>query len=704
MHSQCVRGRGCAPVVQHGASTTALVAVLAFCATPVLAAGFPFQDPALATEQRVSDLVARLTTDEKIHQLNNDSAGVPRLGLAPYNVWNEALHGVARNGHATVFPQAIGLAATFDTDRLHEVGRVIAAEARAKHGQLPAGGGSGLYEGLTFFSPNINIFRDPRWGRGQETYGEDPYLTGRMGVAFIRGLQGDDPAHPTAGATAKHYAVHSGPELLRHGFDVHPSAHDREDTYLPAFRAAVVDGQVASVMCVYNAIDGVPGCANEALLSKRLRGDWGFNGFVVSDCNAVSDMYSGHHYFKDEAAAAAGALLAGVDNECTVRPGAHEQDYDKYAEALRAGLITQADIDRAVARVLRERIALGLLDPPGAQAAVGGSDTPANRAMALQVARESLVLLKNDGLLPMRAAPRRIAVVGPLAVSQRALEGNYNGTPSRVTDVLAGIRNQFPGAQVSFEPGTSDFLRSEVPVPTAVLSTDAGEPGLKLEFLAAPGVEARAPRTVPGVLIDNRSDAGIRTARWTGWLVPDATGDYRLAAHGSSNRVWLDDQLVVDTISTGTESRPGFGDVHLEQGHRYALRVENQPSLVRGVELAWFRKEPEALARAVSAARAADVVIAVVGITADLEGEESALDIPGFKGGDRTSLDLPAPEQQLLEAVRAEGKPLAVVLMSGSGLAVNWAQAHANAILQAWYPGEEGGQAVGEALSGAYNP
>jgi len=307
-------------------------------------------------------------------------------------------------------------------------------------------------------------------------------------------------------------------------------------------------------------------------------------------------------------------------------------------------------------------------------------------------------------LLPLRQGPKRIAVVGPLAVSQRALEGNYNGTPSRVTDVLAGIRNQFPGAQVSFEPGTSDFLRSEVPVPTAVLSTDAGEPGLKLEFLAAPGSEARAPRTVPGVLIDNRSDAGIRTARWTGWLVPDATGDYRLAAHGSSNRVWLDDQLVVDTISTGTESRPGFGDVHLEQGHRYALRVENQPSLVRGVELAWFRKEPEALARAVSAARAADVVIAVVGITADLEGEESALDIPGFKGGDRTSLDLPAPEQQLLEAVRAEGKPLAVVLMSGSGLAVNWAQAHANAILQAWYPGEEGGQAVGEALSGAYNP
>jgi beta-glucosidase len=657
--------------------------------------------------RRVDELIARMTPTEKISQLNNDARPIPRLQVPGYNYWNEALHGVARDGIATVFPQSIGIAATFDTALVRHMGADIAREARAKYDLARRAGDPKIYQGLSFFSPNINIFRDPRWGRGQETYGEDPFLTAQVGVAFITGMQGPDPLHLVVSTTAKHFAVHSGPEPLRHGFDAQASPHDLADTYLPAFRAAVVAGQVASVMCVYNAVNGVPGCASPFLLQQTLRDSWGFKGFVVSDCNAVNDIHTGHHYVDSEPAAAAAALKAGMDNECTVKFGSHEEDYAKYADALKQGLITQAEIDQAVRRALTVRFKLGMFDPPDPARAVPASeiDSAAHRQLALQVARESMVLLKNNGILPLERVPARIAVIGPLADSVRMLEGNYNGTPSRVTTILDGIRQQFPSAQIVFAAGTAQFLREPIAVPTAVLSTDDGQPGLTLQYFDT--ADHRGPalltRVTPAVNLDSSSDAGLKFARWHGWLTPGQSGDYTLGVQGGRSQIQLDGTAIVDGRPHG-DSPPGFAQLHLEAGHRYALTVDNAPSSSRNVRLVWTRKDPQAAARALEVARHADLVIAVVGITADLEGEESSLAIPGFKGGDRTSLDLPAEEEQLVESLKGAGKPLVAVLVSGSGLAVNWLQANADAILQAWYPGEEGGTAVAQTLAGRNNP
>jgi beta-glucosidase len=667
----------------------------------------PYLQTSLPVATRVADLISRMTLEEKISQLNNDARAIPRLHVPGYNYWNEALHGVARDGIATVFPQAIGIAATFDTPLIKRMGADIAQEARAKYDLALRSGDVKLYQGLSFFSPNINIFRDPRWGRGQETYGEDPFLTGQVAVAFIAGMQGPDPAHPLVTTTAKHFAVHSGPELLRHGFDAKPSAHDLWDTYLPAFRAAVVEGHVASVMCAYNAVDGLPACASPFLLQQTLRDAWGFKGFVVSDCNAVNNVHDGHHFVDSEAAAAAVALKAGMDNECTVKFGPHEEDYSKYAEGLKQGLITQADLDRALRRALTPRFELGMFDPSDAAREVPISvvDSAAHRQRALQVARESMVLLKNNGVLPLTQAPKHIAVIGPLADSVRMLEGNYNGTPSHVTTIVEGIRQQFPRSQIVFEPGTGEFLREPMPVPSSVLSTDDGHPGLTLQYFETPERNGQPllTRIEPVVNLDSSGDAGLKFARWRGWLTPAVSGDYTLGVQGERDQIYLDGKLIVDGKQHGT-TQPGFAELHLEQGHRYAIMVDNAPSLSRSVRLVWVRKDPDAPGRALAAARQADLIIATVGITADLEGEESPLVIPGFKGGDRTSLDLPAEEARLVETLKGTGKPLVVVLVSGSGLAVNWLQANVDAILQAWYPGEEGGTAVAETLSGRNNP
>ncbi len=680
-----------------------------------------YLDPAQPIDRRVDDLVGRMTLEEKASQLVNHTRAIPRLGVPEYNLWSEALHGVANNGIATVFPQAIGLAATFDTALVHEMAQVTALEGRAKHNMAVRAGEQGsLFKGITFFSPNINIFRDPRWGRGQETYGEDPFLTGRMGVAFITGLQGDGPTYLTAVATAKHYAVHSGPEPLRHGFDAVVSKHDLEDTYLPAFRDAVVDGKVRAVMCVYNAVNGVPGCANEDLLQEALRKSWGFSGFVTGDCDAVRDIATGHKYVKSLEEAAAVAIRAGTDNDCQVvfgPPGA-APEYQKYVDAVKQGLLREAEIDVAVKRMMRTRFALGLFDPPEpvkpAQTPETVVDSEAHRALAARIARETMVLLKNDGALPLAAEVKKIAVVGPLADSTRVLLGNYNGTPSRATTALDGVRKRFGTPAVVFEPGTR-YLRPPRLVPSSALRTDDGAPGLKAEVfatleLAGAPVETRVdpelafglpPGTWPS---RSQPPPPARAVRWTGWLTPDASGPCTLGVEGFGNRLYLDGKLLVDTTAPGFPPRPHVADVPVEKGRRYALRVETIPRFFGSARLVWLPPDPTVLERAVAAARAADVVVAVVGITSDLEGEESGVDQPGFKGGDRTSLDLPAPEQELLEAVASTGKPLVMVLMSGSALAVNWAQEHAAAILQAWYPGEEGGTAIAETLAGENNP
>ncbi len=690
-------------------------------ATPAQEPAAIYRDPSQSIDRRAHDLVSRMTLEEKCSQLVNHTRAVPRLGVPEYNLWSEALHGVAANGTATVFPQAIGLAATFDTALVHEMAQVTALEGRAKHNMAVRAGEQGsLFKGITFFSPNINIFRDPRWGRGQETYGEDPFLTGRMGVAFITGLQGDDPKYLTASATAKHYAVHSGPEPLRHGFDAVVSRHDLEDTYLPAFRDAVVEGKVRAVMCVYNAVNGVPGCASQDLLQDALRKSWGFSGFVTGDCDAVRDIYTGHKYAMSLEEAAALAIKAGTDNDCQVvfGPPGGAPEYQKYVDAVKQGLVPEADVDRAVERMMRTRFELGLFDPPELVAPARTPDSvvdaEAHRALAVRIARETMVLLKNDGVLPFGPAMKRIAVVGPLADSTRVLLGNYNGTPSRATTALAGLQKRFGASAVAFEPGTR-YLRPTQLVPSSALRTDDGAPGLKAEVFAGPDlsgspVETRvdvqvayglAPGTWPS---RSQPPPPARAARWTGWLTPDASGPCTLGVEGFGNRLYLDGTLLVDTTAPGFPPKRHMADVSLEKGRRYALKVETVPRFFAQARLVWVPPDPKVLERAVAAARGADVVVAVVGITSDLEGEESGVDQPGFKGGDRTSLDLPAPEQELLEAVAATGKPLVVVLMSGSALAVNWAQGHAAAILQAWYPGEEGGTAIAETLAGDNNP
>jgi len=679
-----------------------------------------YLDPSQPISARVDDLIGRMTLEEKATQLVNQARAIPRLQVPAYDWWSEALHGVANAGTATVFPEPVGLAATFDDKAIHEMAIVIGTEARAKHDQAVRAGRRDIMEGLDFWSPNINIFRDPRWGRGQETYGEDPFLTGRMGVAFVTGLQGEDPKYFRVISTPKHYAVHSGPEPTRHSIDVLVSKHDMEDTYLPAFRATVTEGKAESIMCAYNRVNGQPACANTFLLKDTLRGAWKFNGYVVSDCDAVVDIFQGHHFTKSQAEAAAVANKTGMDNECadffTITKDDH--DYKPFVDAVKQGLLTEADLDVTLRRLFTARMRLGMFDPPSmvpyANTPESEIDSAPHRQLALKIARESMTLLKNDGVLPLGANVKKILVVGPLAESVQVLHGNYSGTASHAVTALEGIKKQFARAQVSFEPGTN-FLREHPLVPTSVLSTEDGKPGLKGEYFAEdmtgtpqltrvdPIVDLRTfsfshdPQALP-------TPPGMKdfSVRWSGFLTPAETGAYDIGLSGSNERMWLDGKLIVDdpvlhdpNVQTTT--------VSLTKGHRYPIKIEFLKGAFE-IKLVWQPAGKDPLVEATAAAQKADVVVAVVGITSKLEGEEMKVDVPGFRGGDRTSLNLPEEEGALLGALKSTGKPLVVVLMNGSALAVNWANDHANAILDAWYSGEEGGTAIAETLAGQNNP
>ena len=679
----------------------------------------PYLNPALPTNQRVDDLVARMTLEEKASQLVNQARAIPRLQVPAYDWWSEALHGVANAGTATVFPEPIGLAATFDVPLIHEMAVVISTEARAKHNQAVRAGRRDIMEGLDFWSPNINIFRDPRWGRGQETYGEDPFLTGRMGVAFVTGMQGDDPKYFRVISTPKHFAVHSGPEPSRHTINVEVSKHDMEDTYLPAFRAAVTEGKAESVMCAYNRINGEPACANTFLLKDQLRVAWKFTGYVVSDCDAIVDVFKGHQSTKSMAEAAAVSMKTGMDNECAdfFTKAKDNSDYVKYLDAVKQGLLSEKDIDVSLKRLFTARFRLGLFDPPEmvkyAQTPDSEIDSDAHRALALKLARESIVLLKNDGVLPLRPDVRKIAVFGPLAESVSVLHGNYSGTASRATTALDGIRKQFAAAQVTFSPGMN-FLRQPTVVPTAVLSTGDDQAGLKGEYFSGENFAGtpqvvRVDKTVDVQFFHQDSSAltppsGMKdfSARWTGFLTPAESGTYEIGLAGSMNQLWLDGQLIVDDLALH-DPKPTTKTLQLEKGHRYALKLEYLRGGL-GTKLVWMNPISDPIAEAAAAAKESDVVVAVVGITSQLEGEEMKVDVPGFKGGDRTSLDLPKEEEDLLEALKGAGKPLVVVLMNGSALSVNWANENADAILDAWYSGEEGGTAIAQTLAGVNNP
>ena len=415
-----------------------------------------YLDPKAPVDRRVDDLVSRMTLDEKASQVVHKAAAIPRLQVPAYNWWTEALHGVLTSP-TTVFPEPIGLAASFDTPLVHQMAIVISTEARAKHHEQVR---QGIFQdvGLDFWSPNVNIFRDPRWGRGQETYGEDPFLTARMGVAFVSGMQGDDPNYFRTISTPKHYAVHSGPEPTRHTVDVKVSKHDMEDTYLPAFRAAVTEAKAGSVMCAYNRINGEPGCANSFLLQDQLRDKWKFQGYVVSDCDAVADIQRGHHFVNTLPEAGAISIKRGTDLDCNDTG----IDYSRYVTAIQQGLLTEAELDVAVKRLMKARMLLGMFDPPElvkyAQIPYSEMDTPEHRELSLRLARETMVLLKNDGLLPLKPGTKKIAVVGPLADQLPVLYGNYNGSPSRATSALQGIQKQFAGSEITYAAGTR-FLR-----------------------------------------------------------------------------------------------------------------------------------------------------------------------------------------------------------------------------------------------------
>jgi len=584
----------------------------------------------------------------------------------------------------------------------------------------------GIGGGLDFWAPNLNIFRDPRWGRGQETYGEDPFLTGRMGVAYVTGLQGDDPKYYLAIATPKHYAVHSGPEPTGHFADVDVSKHDEVDTYEPGFRAAVVEGNAGSVMCAYNAINGEPACASQYLLQDQLRGKWGFQGYVVSDCDAVRDVAANHRYRPTQAQGAAISVIRGMDNECVTFTSRFGEPVEKaYVDAVQQGYLPESTLDTALIRLFTARMKLGMFDPPEmvpyTKIDPKELDSAEHRALARKLANEAMVLLKNDGTLPLKSGIKKIAVVGPLADQTRPLIGNYAGQPTHIVSIMEGLKAEFPNATITYVPGTQ-FLRTDgTPVPDNVLTTPDGKPGLKAEYsesMGRPGMGAPPPviatRTETNVNLtgDNLPPeiAGKKSmgVHWTGFVTAPDSGDYLMGIRGRGfGRLSIDDKQVAMMFS-GAEIGAGVGRVHLEKGQKAALSLNVGVMGSMGgkpeAQLIWTKVNDAPSPEAIAAARNADAVIAVVGITSSLEGEEMPVTEPGFLGGDRTSIDLPAPEEALVEAVAATGKPLAVVLMNGSALAVNWINAHANAVLEAWYPGEEGGAAVAETLSGKNNP
>jgi beta-glucosidase len=681
-----------------------------------------YKNPSQSLDKRVDDLIAKMTLEEKVSQLGHTADSIPRLGVPEYNWWNEGLHGVARAGIATVFPQAIGLAATFDDALIHQDATAISTEFRAKFNMNKASDGSTQwYYGLTVWSPNINIFRDPRWGRGQETYGEDPFLTSRLGVAFVKGLQGDDQKYLKVVATPKHFAVHSGPEATRHEVDVKASRHDMEDTYLPAFRATVMEARAGSVMCAYNSLNGQPACANVDLLQQHLRNNWGFQGYVVSDCAAAEDVYRHHHYTNSMEEGVTAAFKAGMDLVCGEPP----QDRVKLERtailnAVKQGLLPESTIDQSLRRLFTARFRLGVFDPPASvpwsHYGKAENDTEAHRQLALKTARESIVLLRNqDGLLPLKRSYNSIAVIGPDADSLDALEGNYNGTPSHPVTILAGIRARFPKSHITYVQGNGLIGTVTQPVPAAMLFTDTSgtQHGLKAEYFSNTKLEGTPDlsRTDPALNFAwgfsgvSPQLAKNFSVRWTGALIPTETADYILGFTGQDGyRVWLDEKPLVEDWTPHRPSTTRTTPIHLEKGHAYSLKVEYFQT-VRAAEarLVWGvpgKQEQEAI----DAASKADLVVAVMGLSARVEGEEMKVHADGFSGGDRTSIELPAPQEKLLESIATTGKPTVLVLTSGSALAINWAAERVPAILEAWYPGESGGTAVAEVIAGDISP
>jgi beta-glucosidase len=693
-----------------------LLSTLGFLSVALIirAQGSAYLNTELPFEDRVSDLVSRMTLEEKAAQLLYTAPAIPHLGVPEYNWWNEALHGVARAGYATVFPQSITIANSWDEDLMLDVANAISDEARAKYHEFIRRDDHGIYHGLTFWSPNINIFRDPRWGRGHETYGEDPYLTGRLGLRFVQGMQGSDPKYLKTVATAKHYAVHSGPEPLRHKFNAQVSERDLRETYLPAFRTLVKEGGVYSVMGAYNQFRGHPACASDELYGI-LRNEWGFKGYIVSDCWAVSDFYTFQGYAKDPAEAAAQAVRAGTDLECGV-------DYYHLMESVERGLITEAEIDRAVKRIMTARFKLGMFDPDSiveyAQIPYTANCSDYNRSLARQAARESIVLLKNENnLLPLKGNMNTIAVIGPNSDNWEALVGNYNGIPKDPVTILEGITAKASACTrviwaegCDLAPGIHNLL----PVPSCYLQTPDGKQGVLGEYFDNREMKGSPLFTRVDDEInfywDNDSPHHLMPAddfgiHWVTDLIPPVTGIYHLGTWASSAYVL---KVNGDTLLSFRGEHHGFHKevlIELKAGEKYRIELfYRNYSGDADMKLLWAMPREDLVEDALAKASLADVVILVLGLSQRLEGEEMGVRIEGFEGGDRTSLSLPAVQEELLTAMISTGKPVIVVLMNGGPVASLQAHEKAAAVMLAGYPGVEGGSAVADVIFGDYNP
>jgi len=695
-----------------------------FAAAPVepgKEADLPFRNPDLPLDQRVDDLVGRLTLPEKVSQMLNTSPAIDRLGIPAYNWWNEALHGVARTSmKTTVFPQAIGLAATFDKEAMLQMATITSDEARAVHQEYVRRGERGIYQGLTFWTPNINIFRDPRWGRGQETYGEDPYLTGQLGSALVKGFQGDDPKYLKITACAKHFAVHSGPEQLRHEFNAQISDYDLWDTYLPAFRDLVVDAKVASVMCAYNAYAGQPCCGSDKLMNEILYDKWQFKGYVTSDCDGINDFWQHHKTDPDAATAAANAVLHGTDIECAT---GKLSTYSSLLESVQRGLITEKQLDVSVKRLYKIRFQLGMFDPVErvkyAQIPMSVVESAPHQAHALKMAHESVVLLKNDkNTLPLRKTIKKLLVMGPNADNDAVQLGNYNGFPTNNVTPLEGLRAKLgSNAEVTYMPGV-DYASNTVYEPFDINKNLAydGSQGFKAEYFTGTNLEGKP--VVTGV--ENGLDRYLAntkmeivkglpsenvSARYTTTFTPEKSEELAFQITGDDGyRLFVDNKLVIDNWkSRGVSTMQHV--MRVEAGKKMELKIEYFQTDRRTIlKFTGAHVVPMNAANILGEVKDADAVVFIGGISPRLEGEEMKVDVEGFSGGDRTSIALPKVQTELLKVLHSSGKPVVFVMMTGSAIGCPWEAANLPAIVNMWYGGQSAGTALADVLFGDYNP
>jgi len=679
---------------------------------------FPFRDPSLSVDQRVEDLISRMTLQEKVGQMMHTADSIPRLGIPGYNWWNECLHGVARSGHATVFPQSIGLAATWDTTLIFEIASAISDEARAKHHfyKNKGRGHTNIYQGLTFWSPNINIFRDPRWGRGMETYGEDPFLTGNIGVAFIKGLQGNNPKYYKVIATSKHYVVHSGPEPERHSFNAVANTRDIMETYLPAFEMTVKDANVQAVMCAYNRTNGEACCGSNTLLTELLRDSLGFKGHIVSDCGAINDIYRGHNLAETKAEAAAIGVKAGTDLNCG-------NSYTGLSEAVEKGLLTEPEIDISLKRLMKARFELGMFDPeemvPYANIPLAIVESDAHITLAEEIARASMVLLKNkNNMLPLDKNIKTLAVIGPNANDVETMYANYNGFARNPVTPLEGLRKKLPDTEIIYVHGcdAAENLPTLEVIPSEKLftSTTMQEHGLKGEYYGNNHLEGEPTFIRTDKLIDFNwwgevPEQGFQdnnfSIRWSGFFIAPETGEYFIGGEGKYQfSMELNGEKIGEFKG---DHHPGkiYKKLYLEAGKAYPVKIEYTGAEGMSViRLLWKKPVKDYKKEAIEAAKKADVTILFMGLSPRLEGESMKVEVEGFRGGDRTTLDLPKIQSDLIKSINTVGKPVVLVLMNGSALSINWENSNIPAILEAWYPGQAAGTAIADILFGDYNP